>query len=359
MKEYKISAEEFSKASFSRLATRPNNRTAVGEGHMSAEELKRRFDKQGELFRAKFNALVSIINNRGEGDSLSDFMYTGILKDHTLTDLLADIVSDSGKFASYLSVGDMTLIEKLSKIASDFEQAREQNKKDTIEILNDHMEQDEIRAQHYVEDVINEFEQEVLRVIKIQDQLIESGGLCPHDNRTDPAVVIRYPTDTEPGEIEYTCALCGEVYRETFTKLSRMVVFGGPEVLYDNEAIKYKVDVGGRVVLMKRSSVDALDAIFDYGVKFSEDGKVTIPKNMSADIRYRSAWWGRQAVTFQRSKDQAVNSKYFLRFTKADRPLIMLGSNELNVASPEWLDVSGCPLVTAPLEITLTYDWRA
>lgn len=116
MKEYKISAEEFSKASFSRLATRPNNRTAVGEGHMSAEELKKRFDKQGELFRAKFNALISIINNQGEGDSLSDFVHTRIFKDHTLTMLLDDIVSDSGKFASYLSVGDMTLIEKINEI---------------------------------------------------------------------------------------------------------------------------------------------------------------------------------------------------------------------------------------------------
>ena len=132
---YKISAEEFAKASFSRLATRPNSRTANGEGQMSAEELKKRFDKQGELFRAKFNAFLSLIGRVGKGESLADFMYTGIAEDHTLKALLEDIVSESGRFASYLSVGDQSLLEKLIAINEAQEKLAEEVKtqKDALE----------------------------------------------------------------------------------------------------------------------------------------------------------------------------------------------------------------------------------
>lgn len=123
MEKYKISAEEFAKTSFSRLATRPNSRSASGEGHMSAEELKKRFDRQGELFRAKFNAFLSLVSQVGEGESISSFIQTGIAQDHTLRAMFEDIVSDSGRFASYLSVGDATLIEKLADIKRSLDQA--------------------------------------------------------------------------------------------------------------------------------------------------------------------------------------------------------------------------------------------
>lgn len=114
--KYKISAEEFAKNSISRLATRPNSRTANGEGQMSAEELKKRFDRQGEMFRAKFNAFISLISHKGEGDSLAAFIPTAISEDHTLKALFEDVVSESGRFASYLSVGDQTLLEALVAI---------------------------------------------------------------------------------------------------------------------------------------------------------------------------------------------------------------------------------------------------
>ena len=123
MEKYKISAEEFAKTSFSRLATRPNSRSASGEGHMSAEELKKRFDRQGELFRAKFNAFLSLVSQVGDGESISSFIQTGIAQDHTLRAMFEDIVSDSGRFASYLSVGDATLIEKLADIKRSLDQA--------------------------------------------------------------------------------------------------------------------------------------------------------------------------------------------------------------------------------------------
>lgn len=120
MDEYKISAEEFAKTSIARLASHPNSSTAFGESKMSEADLKSRFDKQGELFRKKFNAFLDIIRGAGDGESLSGKILTGIEKDHTLKALFEDIVSESGRFASYLSVGDMTLMQKLQDIADNY-----------------------------------------------------------------------------------------------------------------------------------------------------------------------------------------------------------------------------------------------
>ena len=126
MDKYKISAEEFAKVSISRLATHPNTSTAFGESKMSEQDLKKRFDKQGELFRAKFNAFLEIIGATGDGESLAGKILTGISEDHTLKALFEDIVSEDGRFASYLSVGDMTLMEKLKEIAAHEEEVKQQ-----------------------------------------------------------------------------------------------------------------------------------------------------------------------------------------------------------------------------------------
>ena len=123
MQKFKITAEEFSKVSISKLSTHPNSASAYGEGRMSERELKAAFDKQGELIRKKFNAFLEIIEMMGEG-SLADHIRTGIEEDHTLRLMFEDIVSESGRFAEYLSVGDETLLEKLRDIESAFEDVR-------------------------------------------------------------------------------------------------------------------------------------------------------------------------------------------------------------------------------------------
>lgn len=120
MNQFKITAEEFAKVSIARLATHPNASSAYGQGKMSEAELKALFDKQGQLLRQKFNAFLDIIGEVGEG-SLSDKILTGISEDHTLRVLFEDIVSESGQFAGYLSVGDMSLAEKLREIAEAFQ----------------------------------------------------------------------------------------------------------------------------------------------------------------------------------------------------------------------------------------------
>lgn len=121
MEQYKITAEEFEKVSIARLATHPNSASAYGSGRMSERDLKAQFDKQGKLFRKKFNAFIDIVMSMGEG-SLADCIRTGIKEDHTLLAMFEDIVSETGAFAQYLSVGDETLAEKLETIRKAFEQ---------------------------------------------------------------------------------------------------------------------------------------------------------------------------------------------------------------------------------------------
>ena len=154
MDKYKISAEEFAKVSISRLATHPNTSTAFGESKMSEQDLKKRFDKQGELFRAKFNAFLEIIGATGDGESLAGKILTGISEDHTLKALFEDIVSEDGRFASYLSVGDRTLMEKLQEIATHEEEVKQQIEAHKAEIEARLSEASQAADEKYVQKVV-------------------------------------------------------------------------------------------------------------------------------------------------------------------------------------------------------------
>lgn len=116
MEKYKISAEEFDKVSIKRIATNPGARSEYGESSMRGEDLKARMDKPLELFREKLNAFISFIEGNSEGDSLAKRIPTGINERHTLSDMISDVVSASAEFASYLSVGEHSLLEELAKI---------------------------------------------------------------------------------------------------------------------------------------------------------------------------------------------------------------------------------------------------
>ena len=116
MDKYKISADEFAKVSFERMATRPNTATSRGESGMSQEALKKRFDAPSRLLRDKFNALIALIAGEGDKESLLDYLQTGIDEGKSLREVLADITAENGAFASYLSVGDTTLAKKLAQL---------------------------------------------------------------------------------------------------------------------------------------------------------------------------------------------------------------------------------------------------
>jgi hypothetical protein len=115
MNEIKISNEEFDRVKYSRLPTNPSARTKYGDSEYRGESLKKRMDEPFELFKAKFNALVSLIGGNEQGDNLLKHIPTGITDTHTLSDLIADIVSESAEFAGYLSVGERTLLEEIER----------------------------------------------------------------------------------------------------------------------------------------------------------------------------------------------------------------------------------------------------
>lgn len=55
----KITDDEWEKVKISRVNTRPNAKSSYGTGSYTASDTKALFDKQGDLFRLKHNALVN------------------------------------------------------------------------------------------------------------------------------------------------------------------------------------------------------------------------------------------------------------------------------------------------------------
>lgn len=115
MKKYKISAEEFNKVSLTRISNTPSSPSQYNGARLGAEDLKKRMDAPLELFRDKLNALVGFLLGEGD-DSAIAHIDTGIYEGHTISQMLKDIVAESADFASYLSVGEKSLLESLEAI---------------------------------------------------------------------------------------------------------------------------------------------------------------------------------------------------------------------------------------------------
>lgn len=113
--KYKISAEEFNKVSLTRLSNSPSSPSQYNGARLGAEDLKKRMDAPLELFRDKLNALVAFLLGEGD-DSAVAHISTGIKEGHTISQMLKDIISESAEFASYLSVGEKSLLKKLEGI---------------------------------------------------------------------------------------------------------------------------------------------------------------------------------------------------------------------------------------------------
>ena len=121
MKKYKISAEEFNKVSLTRISNTPSSPSQYNGARLGAEELKKRLDAPLELFRDKLNALVAFLLGEGD-DSAVAHISTGIKEGHTISQMLEDIVSESADFASYLSVGEKSLLKRLEEIGKSIDE---------------------------------------------------------------------------------------------------------------------------------------------------------------------------------------------------------------------------------------------
>ncbi|MBQ1244669.1 MAG: hypothetical protein IIX94_02870, partial [Clostridia bacterium] len=104
MKINKISNSEFKENSVSSLPTRPNSYSKYGNEGMSAEELKRAFDKSAEILRERLNALIETLYNSDTEEGVASEIQTGIEEIPTLKALFESV--ENGTLASKIKLTD-------------------------------------------------------------------------------------------------------------------------------------------------------------------------------------------------------------------------------------------------------------
>ena len=183
---------------------------------------------------------------------------------------------------------------------------------------------------------------------------------CTHVAGVDKAMIISYPTETDDGVMEYTCETCGEFIHTTFTKLSRTMIFGGEAFrayLVSSESTGYNVAKTSKAITIKR------DAIPEWSIFFTDDlklwrGSSTIKDEVTVTVEFDEAVWGENGVSFSRVKTIPYDSLYAVRLAISNTIALQFESTTFDVVSEEWLNPDMCPLVTSPIKVTLTYDWR-
>lgn len=172
--------------------------------------------------------------------------------------------------------------------------------------------------------------------------------------------LICYPSDTEPGQLKHYCINCGMSYIEEFTSLSRTITFGGDAVLDLPEKgyndLGYGVALNDQFVWIRKTATPEWDVIFDYGITF--DSHSAAPENVTLTFEYDESVWGEGVISHRNGTDVTPETRYYMRLATGAANAIIFRSLEVNVTSSEWLDAEDCPLVTSPIKVTLTYDWR-
>ena len=184
---------------------------------------------------------------------------------------------------------------------------------------------------------------------------------CAHLGGMENSVVLSYPTDTEDGVMKYTCDNCGEFVQTTFTKLSRTIIFGGKafdDYLRMNVSNGYAVKENDLCVTLKQANVPEWEVFYAYGLEFGNDAWV--PENVDVEYEYDESVWGEGAVGFTRAKQHAYSEPYRFRIAAGKTIAIMFESKLFTDSTSlhNWAWPDTCPLVFAPIKVTLTYDWR-
>ena len=112
----KIQTSEINASSVASLPDHPCADKAYGGSGFTPQQMKAAFDRLAILAIERLNSLIDDIEGEGEG-SVAESIKTGIRSGHTLEDFFFDLTN--GTLASYLTVGDTTLAEKLSAIEVD------------------------------------------------------------------------------------------------------------------------------------------------------------------------------------------------------------------------------------------------
>ena len=112
----KIQTSEINASSVASLPDHPCADKAYGGSGFTPQQMKAAFDRLAILAIERLNSLIDDIEGEGEG-RVAESIKTGIRSGHTLEDFFFDLTN--GTLASYLTVGDTTLAEKLSAIEVD------------------------------------------------------------------------------------------------------------------------------------------------------------------------------------------------------------------------------------------------
>lgn len=113
MNTQKILDSEIHDLKIASLPKRPTAKRAYGGEGYTSQEMKAAFDRLPMFLVERINSLIDDIESEGEG-KISESIKTGLYELHTLADFFADV--KNGSLASYLTVGDTTLIERLARL---------------------------------------------------------------------------------------------------------------------------------------------------------------------------------------------------------------------------------------------------
>ena len=115
MNTTKILDSEINGLKISSLPSRPTAPTAFGGKGYTSAEMKAAFDKLPLFVAERLNSLVDDIESEKNG-KIGDSIKTGLDSGHCLSDFFADV--KNGNLASYMALGDGTLVEKIYEMSS-------------------------------------------------------------------------------------------------------------------------------------------------------------------------------------------------------------------------------------------------
>lgn len=121
MNTQKIPQREISDASISALPNHPCAGKEYGGAGLSAQQMKAAFDSLPMLAINTLNSLINDIESEGDG-KIGESIKTGLRSGHTLYDFFREL--ENGTLASYFTVGDSTLIDKILALSDAIEEIK-------------------------------------------------------------------------------------------------------------------------------------------------------------------------------------------------------------------------------------------
>ena len=182
---------------------------------------------------------------------------------------------------------------------------------------------------------------------------------CLHSGEFDESLdeVVRYPTADTVGIIKHYCDTCDGYYQEEFTTLTRTLTFGGDivgEFVAGNTTIdNYILVRDTNVFVLLKDGCPEWDIIFD-GVTI--DNHYGIGDGATVTVDYDKSVWNNAKIGFKQSPTDNIDTDYSIRIANNWR--VMFGfelRSDGNIF--DFILSDDCPLKTAPLTITVTYDY--